>query len=525
MQLDDYLRIARRWLPVALVLALLAGAGSYAFTKRFIRPVYSAQSIMQVDLGMANSTSSLVDPQYNTLGAVTDASIASEPPSVNRAISRAARNLHIKLSPSEFRSIASSASCQTQGSTALFSCAASSYSPQLAAAVANSLAAVFISSNQSLQQSRYKSVLAGIRAAEAVAQAQHDTVRYDGLVQLENSTRLAAVQQASIVRVVANAAVPNAPSSPNPKLNALLAFFLVFLLVGSAGIVSDRLDRSLRAPEDLRTITPLPILGTIPVIRSLKGKPLGSGSLILPQSPRSQTAEAFRVVRAGIAFETVDKPVHVLLVTSTVAGEGKSTVAANLASAFAETGASVIAVDLDLRRPTLGSIFGSNERRGLTTLFLDRNGVPSQYLSPTIQPNLQVLPSGPIPPNPASIINSERLSEILQQVRALCDVVIVDSPPALAAADAAVLAAQCDAAVMVVRPGSLTRNSLARAIDRLSSSGVTVAGLIVNAVKATQNDYYQAYSYRDEGSESANAQTAMPADILSAADQTRVEKV
>jgi receptor protein-tyrosine kinase len=238
------------------------------------------------------------------------------------------------------------------------------------------------------------------------------------------------------------------------------------------------------------------LLGTIPSIDALKDKRLSPTSLVLSSDPRSSSAEAFRVARTGIAFSRIDDPPRRLLVTSTAQGEGKSTFAGNIACAYAESGKSTILVDLDLRRPSLSSL-APGRAPGFTNLLLDPDGDPETYLVPGPVPGLQIFPTGPLPPSPAEVISSHRMTEIIQRLHSLADVIVIDSPPILAAADAAITASHCDGVVLLVRPDRVTRRTVMRAVETLRTVGVPLVGLVVNGVPRSDNRYYSYGYYYD----------------------------
>jgi non-specific protein-tyrosine kinase len=191
----------------------------------------------------------------------------------------------------------------------------------------------------------------------------------------------------------------------------------------------------------------------------------------------------------GIAFSLSGDPPHALLVTSSTQGEGKSMIAANLAAAFAESGKRVILVDFDLRRPSVESMFQVSGP-GLTSLLTNEHVSPESCLVYTREANLMVLPSGALPTNPAELVGSRRLAQVMDRLRALADIIVVDSPPFLAVADAALAAQLCDASVLVVRPDRVRRRSLVRSMELLNSLGSPVLGVIVNGFGAASDRYY-----------------------------------
>lgn len=475
----------RHWGLVALILAVIAAAATYEITKRLVHPLYTSQVTLEVQLGNSTQTP-YADPAINSEFASTEAAAANQPDYVHRATQAAARSL-----PPSTPLHVNSVTCTPQGTTALFSCSVTASNPQSAAAVANSLASVFMQGETSWQGSRFQALLQRIKTEEGQAKNRGDSVRYNDLVQLETSLRVTGALP--VMRVVTPAAIPRSPSSPHPPLNAALAFFLVFALVMAGGIVADRLDDSIQDEEELRRLTNLPVLSVVPTDGSLRGAAPGHDSLVLVTHPRSAASEAFRIARAGIGFSNVDAPPRTVLVTSAAPGEGKSTVSANLAVAYAEAGQSVILVDLDLWQQTISRIFGTSGS-GITNLLVDGSGQPGNYLHSSGVPDVQILPSGVRPPNPAGLLSSGRMAEVIAQLRSMADVVIIDSPALLAVVDARIVAALCDTIVFVARPERIKRRALREAMETLRSLHTDVSGMIVNSFgRANAAPYYREY--------------------------------
>jgi len=215
--------------------------------------------------------------------------------------------------------------------------------------------------------------------------------------------------------------------------------------------------------------------------------------LIVANDPRSPVAEAFRTLRTNIQFKSLDSPVRTILVTSSTAGEGKSTVAANLAVSLAQTGAAVIVVDCDLRNPSLHEIFGVGNDRGLTSLMLAQDTTARDYLQRSEAGSLDVLTSGPLPPNPAELLGSKRMESVVRELRDLVDYVIFDTPPVLAVTDAAVLATKVDGSVLVLSAGKARRDAAKKAKRTLEELSARFLGVVMNNVKMdreTQAGYY-----------------------------------
>ncbi len=215
--------------------------------------------------------------------------------------------------------------------------------------------------------------------------------------------------------------------------------------------------------------------------------------LIVAQDPRSPVAEAFRTLRTNIQFKSLDKPVRTLLVTSSAPGEGKSTVVANLAVSLAQTGAAVVAVDCDLRSPSLHTIFGLPNERGLTSLMLAGDTQVREFLQRSEAGGVDVLTSGPLPPNPAELLGSKRMEAVIRELRDMADYVIFDTPPVLSVTDAAVLATRMDGSMLVLSAGKARRDAAKKAKRTLEELSAHFLGVVVNNVKAereAQSGYY-----------------------------------
>lgn len=204
--------------------------------------------------------------------------------------------------------------------------------------------------------------------------------------------------------------------------------------------------------------------------------------LVTVAHPRSPVSEAYRQLRTSIQFYSLDRSIQTLLITSASPEDGKSTTVANLAVTFAETGCSVVAVDCDLRRPSLHKMFGLSNEAGLTALILDEKTL-NDVLQPTDVPHLRVLPSGPLPPNPSELLGSQRMERLIESLRSTADVVIFDSPPTISVTDAAVLGAKMDGVLLVVSVGKTKRDHVVRAKQLLARVNAKVLGVVLNNVK------------------------------------------
>jgi capsular exopolysaccharide synthesis family protein len=217
-----------------------------------------------------------------------------------------------------------------------------------------------------------------------------------------------------------------------------------------------------------------------------------SATLVAHAEPKSPAAEAYRSLRTSIQFAGLDHKCRTILMTSASPGEGKSTTVANFGVVMAQTGSRVLLVDSDLRRPTLHRVFGLSNNRGLTTALLE--GLPfSQIALPTSIANLFVLTSGPVPPNPAELVGSNRMRESLEAAVGEFDMVLLDSPPLVSVSDAVALAAFTDGVVLVVQTGKVPHEVIRRAAGQIQAVKGRILGVVMNAVNLKRDGYYYDY--------------------------------
>jgi capsular exopolysaccharide synthesis family protein len=297
------------------------------------------------------------------------------------------------------------------------------------------------------------------------------------------------VMQTGDAQVVDTADPPSSPSSPRPKLDAIVGLLLGLALGVGLAFLIDMLDRRIKSTEDFEALYGLRALATVPERHRA------------PRNERERNAqlEPFRILRNGLSFLSVGQQVQTVLVTSSISGEGKSTVAAGLARAVALSGQSVILVEVDLRRPSLSSIFDLGDNpRGVTTALVG-NVSPGELLRHPLAGlrSFSVLPSGPLPPNAAELLRSAEMSILLEDLRRRAEVIVLDAPPLLPVADAQVLLdnPQIDACLVVGRAFHTRREQARRARIILERHRLRNIGLVVNALHQVD----ASYDYYDEG--------------------------
>lgn len=340
----------------------------------------------------------------------------------------------------------------------------------------------------------------------------------------------------SAITMVEVANVPQVPVRPKPGAYALLGASVGLMLGVIAAFVAEQLDETVRSAEEVERMLGAPVLGAIPLLpRNGDGARAWRGGLPVPMAaetnndgqdnihprrssgwgaPQWQATEAYRDLWAQLSFTVPQFRRKCLVVTSALPGEGKSTVVANLALAFARAACRVWLVDADLRNPTLARLFPETHTSGLTGFLSGRGQVKDIVRPTTAESNLAVVAGGPPVVNSTELLSSQQWTHLVEQARAAADVVLIDTPPALPVADAEVVGSQADGALLVVRLGKTDRRSLTQAHQRLQRAGVEVAGAIVNFVPATDwpvNTMLYYYRYWQRGRRDRPARPARPA--------------
>ncbi|GAA1519927.1 polysaccharide biosynthesis tyrosine autokinase [Nocardioides humi] len=289
--------------------------------------------------------------------------------------------------------------------------------------------------------------------------------------------------------IVDAASYSDNPVSPQPQRNLALGVVVGLMLGFGLAVLREVLDTRVKSLDDVAEITDAPTLGTIAYDAAATKTPLLTQ--IPPHAPR---AESFRVLRTNLQFVDVDSEQKVFVVTSAVPGEGKTSTAVNLAISLAQGGARTLLVEGDLRRPMAAKRLGMDEAVGLTNVLVGKVKAPDVFQIHN-DSRLSVVASGPIPPNPAELIQSHAMEDFLAYVREEYDVVIVDAPPLLPVTDAALLAAKSDGALVVLSHGKVTKEQVRHSIERLGQVDAHFAGLVLNKVPAKGKSYGYGYGY------------------------------
>ena len=516
MELREYAAIIWRWLWLIVLGTLLAGTTAFIVSRR-MTPIYQASTTLLINQARNPGTPSYQDILTSERIAKTYAELLTRRPVIEEVATR----LGLALENGELSDV--ELDVKPLRDTMLIELTAESPSPQLAAEVANTLPAVFIEQNEAIQTARFASSKANLsRELEALSQKIEETQAainalekeadtpekqaeltrlqssltqyqntYANLLQSYENLRLAEAQSMDTITVIEPATVPERPVRPRVRLNTLLAAIVGAMLATGTAFLIEYLDDTLKTPSDLREILGLPWLGSIARIP-------GSGfreHLIAAKEPRHPISEAFRTLRTNLQFSALDRPLKTLVVTSANPSEGKTTTAANLAVVMAQAGLSVILVDADLRRPRLHELFEVSNSRGLTDAVLHGNPSPTDYVRETKIQGLRLLTSGQLPPNPAELLGSRRMQQLIEHLKNEADVVIFDAPPTLPVTDAAVLGRQVDGVLLVVDAGETRREAALHSVETLRKVNANILGAALNRLSRGSRGYYYQYGY------------------------------
>jgi tyrosine-protein kinase len=338
-----------------------------------------------------------------------------------------------------------------------------------------------------------QSDISNLTSARDIADAQAEitsleqklsSLRSDYATLLASSTRGAG----NTLTIIDPANLPTTATSPNTMTLVLMASVIALSIAAGAAYLIEYLDDTLKDPDEITRLLDLPVIGFIAEVE--KGKKLDA---YVTDQPRSIIAEAFRSLRTDLEFSGVDKPLKTLYVTSSDVEAGKTSIAVNLAIVIAQGGKRVILVDADMRRPTVHRYLGITNQRGLSDVFRGTVDIYNATI-PWKEGNIFVVPSGSPPPNPAELLSSKKMDLILESLKKVADVVVVDGPP-FVVTDATILATKVDGVLLVVRHGYTRKNAAKNAVHQLQRAGARAIGVVLNRIPRTAGGYYSAYHY------------------------------
>ncbi|MFA7248277.1 MAG: polysaccharide biosynthesis tyrosine autokinase [Dehalococcoidia bacterium] len=465
MDIATSVQLLRKWWWLFIAALLVGGGLAYGVSLR-LDPTYRATTTLLVVQRQAEGVVQLNDIQTAERLANTFSRLVTIRPVLEQAVSDG----HLPFSADDLEK---RISVRNPTSTQLLEVSAESSDPALAATMANTVAASFISSNQANLSNR-----------------------------------------PGLVSVVERAEPPHQPVAPRKSLNAALgALVLLSATVGGVMLI-EYLDDTVKSPEQASEISGLPTLGRI---EQFERSRTPRDQLQAAHRPRSTVAEAYRAARTNLSYAIdLGRDRRLILVTSPGPGEGKTTTVANLAVVFGLAGHRVCVIDTDLRRPMLHRLFGLDNQEGLTNLLLAREPEMDRAIQRTVYTNVSAVTSGPLPPNPSELLGSARMQEILDRIKARFDVVLLDSPPALVVTDASVLATLADGLLIVTRAHHTRTQQLRATVEELAQSGRPIAGIVINRVASRDAYYYYGTGYGRVYGEGADRDTT--ADRLRVGD-------
>lgn len=295
--------------------------------------------------------------------------------------------------------------------------------------------------------------------------------------------------QGENIFIVANAPIPAVPSWPSKQKNMLIAILFGGALAVGVCFFLDYMDTTIKGDADVRRLLHSKILAAIPNINQ-DGEIKTQTDLITHENPRSHSSEAFRTLRTALAFSIPGERITSVVVSSTLPGEGKSFTATSIAITHAQTGKRTLLVDADMRKPRLHNIFNGKPRQGLSSLLLDEKLDPKKVTESTPIPNLDFIACGPIPQNPAELLENSRFVQLISTLREHYDFIVLDSPPGFSLVDSLVMAKHTDGLILIVKSFQTPKAAAVRFATRLHEAGVRLLGVVINTMDAPKTGYY-----------------------------------
>jgi capsular exopolysaccharide synthesis family protein len=490
--LHSYLVVLRRrrWWVIALAVLGLAASLALSLTEA---KQYSATAQLLVQSSGQGVSLGTTPLQVTTTDVQTDLQLATSEPVVEL----------VRHQLGSAPPVSASEVAQTN----VIALTAISASPVQAARIANAYASAFVEQTQ-------KTAMSNLTTAQATLQKQINSLgkqirslqgKADSATQVSALVNQQAVLKEEVAQLEVNGAaatsglqfvtsarVPTSPSSPKPVQNALLGLVVGLLLGLGAAFLRDSLDDRLSSKDAAERFGAAPVIAMVPMVNSWRKR--NRAEVAALSEPTSPAAEAYRSLRTSLQFTRQAQELRTLLVTSPAAAEGKTSTLANLGAVFAQAGERVVLVSCDLRRPRLGQLYGAEEQPGLTTVLLGQQTVEQALRQVPGYDCLWLLGAGPVPPNPAELLDGPRARKIFATLRENFDLVLVDSPPVLPVTDAMVLSKYADGTLLVVAAGQTKGAELQRAAERFSQAKAAVVGIVLNEVTRA-NAFGSGYGY------------------------------
>lgn len=510
LDLRDYLAVLRRrrWIVIQTLLVVFAVALAVTFVQT---PRYESSVQLVIEPTMGAGTDSMLNQlvfgqrELQTQKELVTSELVAE---------KVIEALDLQVGPDQ---LVEQVNVELLRDTEILTIRATSTDPEAAAAIAQQFAVSYLDfrQDQALEQV--------LRASEALQEREDET--RDRLREIERelatatgsdadalrreqellntelaqlSTQKSQLSATSVLargggRLARNARVPEAPFSPKPLRTGVLALVLGAMLGVGLAFLRDFLDDAIRDEEQAQRAAGKAVLGHIPLWDSGQENETRLVTLVEPSSP---VAEAYRSLRTNVRFLSVGRQYRSLLITSAGPGEGKTTTSANLAVVLARAGARVLLVGADLRKPAVHRAFGREVGPGLSDVLVGDADL-AQVITDVGVPNLRIITSGQTPPNPAELLGSPAMAQLMNELEQIADLVIYDGPPALAVADSAELAPKVGGTLLVLNTGSVGRNQVRAAAQRIEAVGGNLSGVVMNNVDLGESyygyEYYGAY--------------------------------
>lgn len=513
LDLNRVLQVIRRWWWLLLIGPLLGGATAWYVSEQ--QPeMYASEVTLLVSAGVGTTNVGSVQASQDLTETYSQWAVAR--PVLERSV-------EILDYDGTVDDLAEATSARVVPDTLFIEIAAQAEDPKRAATIANTVADQFLLDVQQQTAAQQAQVRGNVDATmketsdrlaevqDRIDDLQADANRSDAerdelatlmdeeamlqgdLAQLETTIRTIDVELASAqtrIVILSPAVASEAPFAPNTLRATAIGIVSGIALTVAAVIMLEYFDDTIRDREELSRTAGVPVLAGV---GSLPDPKRGSRPLFVLDHPASAAAEAMRLLRANLEFASAPHRLRSLAISSSQPEEGKSTITANLGVVMAQAGLKTVIVDADLRHPSQHKAFGVENRRGLSTLLVTPDPNWREGTTPLRIPNLALITSGPIPPNPADLLSLDRFAMILASLGEWADVVLIDTPPVLTSSDALIIATKADGLLLVCRHGVTRRGALRRATGTLQHAHARLMGVVLNQTRSDEIDHYGRY--------------------------------
>jgi tyrosine-protein kinase len=489
----DRLGVLRRRAWIVVLCALLVPAAAWAVSVQTTKQWTAGAELLFRDPGFDQKLfgSSYLSPSKDpSREAATNLRLVS----LDTVFARAAKQIGRGV---DARTLVDKVNVRSQGQSDVVAIEATDRDPRFAAHIANVIARQYIAFRRDADRS---TILNALRPVEQELLALSPPARRgpqgQSLERRAEELRMFSSLQTGNAELVQPAPVPVEPSSPRTARNVALGVFMGLLLGGLLSLLAERLDPRLRDPAEIEGLVGRPILAEVPQSDDLQH------GVNVASSLRGADVEAFRTLRIGIRYSVLDKEIRSIVVTSAAAGEGKSTIALNLALSAALSGSRTVLLEADLRRPSLARALGLPPHLGLAGVLLGEATLDEVIQTYPIDDrpgasDLEVVTAGGAPPNPSAALASDKMWQTLEALGRRCDQLIIDTPPLTVVSDAIPLGERASGILIVVRHGRSARSAVRQLRRRLDNAGLTPLGIVLNAAKHQRHDYYYGGGYHD----------------------------